>query len=130
MDIFTPRISFSCSTARLRISLPSNCTLPSARPFLASRPMTDMKIWLLPEPDSPTMPSVSPALIAKLTSLTARTVPSGVEKVVLRLRTSRIAVMRRGSSAVLGIEGIAHPVADEIQRKQGDGQHGSGADDR
>src|SRR5687767_12731422 len=83
--------------------------------------MIDMKIWLLPEPDSPTMPSVSLALIAKLTSLTARTVPSGVEKEVLRLRTSRMAVMR--SSAVLGVESIAQPVADEIETEQGDRQH-------
>src|SRR5688572_2792580 len=130
MDIFTPLISFSSSTGRLRISLPLNCTLPSARPFLASRPMTDMKIWLLPEPDSPTMPRVSPALIAKLTSLTARTVPSGVEKVVLRLRTSRMAVMRRGSSTVLGVEGVAQPVADEIEAEQGDRQHGGRPEQR
>src|SRR5512134_999280 len=127
MDIFTPLISFSCSTGRLRISLPLNCTLPSARPFLASRPMTDMKIWLLPEPDSPTMPSVSPALMAKLTSLTARTAPSGVAKLVLRLRTSRMAVMR--SSAVLGVEGIAQAVADEVEAEQRDGEHRAGADD-
>src|SRR4030095_14741269 len=128
MDILTPLISFSSATARLRISLPLNCTLPSARPFLASSPMTDMKIWLLPEPDSPTMPSVSPEVVAKLTSWTARTLPSGVEKVVLRWRTSRMAVMRRGSSTVLGIERVAHAIADEVEAQQRDGQDGARAE--
>ncbi len=50
--------------------------------------MIDMKIWLLPEPDSPTTPTASPALTVKLTPLTAFTGPSGVVKVVSRFVTS------------------------------------------
>ena len=63
-------------------------TEPVAQPFVAKRPMIDMKIWLLPEPDSPTTPSVSPARTSKLTPFTALTSPSRVENRVSRLLTS------------------------------------------
>jgi hypothetical protein len=48
-------------------------------------------VTLLPHPDSPTMPSVRPASIEKLTPSTARTIPSSVAKCVERFRTSRSA---------------------------------------
>ena len=47
----------------------------------------DMKIWLLPDPDSPTIPSTSPALSVKLTLSTASTEPDAVAKRVVRLLT-------------------------------------------
>ncbi|CPO11296.1 Uncharacterised protein [Bordetella pertussis] len=52
------------------ISRPLNTSLPPSMPISLSRhlPMVD-----LPEPDSPTMPSVSPRRTSKLTSSTART---------------------------------------------------------
>ena len=50
---------------------------------------------LLPEPDSPTIASVSPAATSNDTESTARTVPRSVRKRVDRLRT-----LRRG--AVMG----------------------------
>ncbi len=37
--------------------------------------MIESAVTLLPEPDSPTMPSASPAASAKLTPSTARTMP-------------------------------------------------------
>src|SRR6266850_1359484 len=43
----------------------------------------------LPEPDSPTMPSVSPLLMYRSTPSTARTTPSSVKKCVLSPLTSR-----------------------------------------
>ncbi len=52
--------------------------VPLARPLRASRPSIASTLWLLPEPDSPTMPSVLPSSSSKLTPLTARTVASGV----------------------------------------------------
>src|SRR3546814_3846357 len=78
-----PRIRLSARGARPRISVPLKRTLPRARPLRASSPITDMNTWLLPEPDSPTMPSASPAPTRKLTSLAALTSPSGVAKVVV-----------------------------------------------
>ena len=41
--------------------------------------MIERAVTLLPEPDSPTMPSVSPAATVKLTPSTARTTPSSVK---------------------------------------------------
>ena len=66
---------------------------PLPRPLRARRPMIDMKIWLLPEPDSPTTPSVSPFWIEKSTPPTAFTAPSWVAKLVLRPVTSRTAAI-------------------------------------
>ena len=44
----------------------------------------DIAVMLLPQPDSPTTPSVLPSSIAKLTPSTALTVPSWVKKCVRR----------------------------------------------
>ena len=43
-------------------------------------PMTVRNVTLLPDPDSPTTPSVSPGMIEKLTPSTALTRPSSVGK--------------------------------------------------
>src|SRR5262245_39636992 len=125
----TPRMRLSCARGSPMSSWPSNLMLPCARPLPAKRPMTDMKIWLLPEPDSPTMPTASPGLIAKLTSLTAFTSPSGVAKVVSRWRTSRMrASLCRSAmiSAVFRVERVPEAVADEVEAKQGDRQERRG----
>src|SRR5262245_53856028 len=98
--------------------------LPVARPFEAKSPMTAMKTWLLPEPDSPTMPRVSPASTARLTLFAASTTPSGVAKRISRSRMSRTGWTM--ASAVLGIEGIAQAVADEVEAAQGHRQHDRG----
>ena len=47
-------------------------------------------VVLFPEPDSPTRPNVSPALMEKLTSSTALTVPMEVLKCFFRLFTTSI----------------------------------------
>ncbi len=44
------------------------------------RPMIVRQVTLLPEPDSPTMPSVLPFSTLKLTPSTAFTMPSSVRK--------------------------------------------------
>ena len=54
---------------------------------------------LLPEPDSPTMPSVSPRRSVNETSLTAWTTPSRVGKRTVRLRTSSRAAVVCGGHA-------------------------------
>ncbi len=54
----------------------------------ASRPIIDNDITVLPEPDSPTMPSTSPARMSSDTSRTARTMPASLGNVTERLRIS------------------------------------------
>src|SRR6185503_4180593 len=89
------------------ISLPRSLRMPSADSLSRSTPskitepetilpggfgtsrVSESAVTLLPQPDSPTSPSVSPWPSTKLTSSTARTTPSGVKKCVERLRTSR-----------------------------------------
>ncbi len=42
-------------------SSPRSFALPEDRPFGGSKPSSDIDDWVLPEPDSPTMASTSPA---------------------------------------------------------------------
>ena len=75
----TCRISASLSVRRSRspsISEPST-TLPGGS---GMRRISDMAATVLPEPDSPTMPMVSPRSSVKLTPLTAFTTPACVKK--------------------------------------------------
>ena len=71
-----------------------------------------MKLWLLPEPDSPTIARVSPGRRSRARPRTASTGPSGVAK-----RTAKSFTVRMGSladasiSAILGIERVAQAVA-------------------
>ena len=50
--------------------------------------INDKAVILLPQPDSPTTPKVSPGLILKLTSCTAGSAPRSVKKVIPRSLTS------------------------------------------
>ena len=49
----------------------------------------DSAVTLLPHPDSPTTPKVSPLPTVQETPSTARTTPLGVKKYVCRFSTSR-----------------------------------------
>ena len=70
----TLRISLFDSRTRSR---PSSSTCPAQmRPPGGSRRMTEVPSMVLPQPDSPTRPSVSPSATARLTPSTARTVAS------------------------------------------------------
>ena len=54
---------------------------PTIRPGgSATRRSTDSAVTLLPQPDSPTTPSVSPIRTVKETPSTARTTPAAVKK--------------------------------------------------
>ncbi len=91
----TPRISSSSIVRKSRspsMSEPST-TLPGGSGM--SR-MSDRAATVLPEPDSPTMPSVSPRSSVKLTPLTALTTPAWVKKKVERSLTVR----RRSAIAI------------------------------
>ncbi len=61
------------------------------------RPMIVRQVTLLPQPDSPTMPSVWPFSTVKLTPSTALTMPSSVRKYVFRSLTSRSAIVSGGT---------------------------------
>ena len=61
-----------------RISSPSNRMLPVMRALSGNRPMSDMTVMDLPQPDSPIRPSVSPRSSEKLTPRTASAGPRWV----------------------------------------------------
>src|SRR5580704_994864 len=113
------RIAFSSSVAR---SCPSNrIEPPTMRATFSGRSrMTDNAVTLLPQPDSPTMPSVSPAATSKLTPSTARVTPSALKKCVLRLRTLRSFSLTSLSQASreARVEVVAQAVTHEV-----DGEH-------
>src|SRR4051794_24598794 len=77
--------------------------------------MIDITVTLLPEPDSPTIPRISPGAMLNDTPSTARTSPSSVRNETRRLRTSR-----SGSLA------NAHP---RIEQAVDDVDDGVGEDD-
>src|SRR2546423_15472116 len=78
------------------------------------RRMIERLVTDFPEPDSPTMPKVSPRFRLKLMPSTALTVPSSVSKYVLRSLTERrfpselliIAVASRGLLSVSFLQGL------------------------
>ena len=73
--------------------MPSNRAIPSDFVFLGSfSPMIVRHVTLLPEPDSPTIPRVSPRSSVNDTPSTAWTMPSSVLKLVLRSSTSSSAI--------------------------------------
>src|SRR5690554_3273104 len=122
--ISLPRCVSSClGSMPMRLMSPIMAR-PEARPFLARRPMMARKAWLLPEPDSPTTASVSPSDSEKFIARTACTslwCNSNVTDMSSTLRTSFIL-------AILGVQGVAQPVADIGQAEQQADQHHSGPD--
>ncbi len=70
-------------------SLWSTMLPPAMTPFRGTMRRIDCDVTLLPQPDSPTMPSTRPRLTSKETPSTARSVPSREMKWVSRPRTSR-----------------------------------------
>src|SRR5579862_1291685 len=123
--ILEPRSRLSARCGWPSISSPRYLTLPVARPFVASSPMVARKSWLLPEPDSPTTPRHSASPTVRFSDLTACTSPSGVAKWTSRSLISKIGA---AISAILGIEGIAQPIADEVEAEQGHRHERAGED--
>ena len=75
-------------------SRPSSLMLPDGMRAARGRiPIAASAVTLLPQPDSPTSPSVSPARTSKLIPLTAWTIPRLVQK-----RTRRSSTARSGGS--------------------------------
>ena len=89
IPIFWPRMPRSSSGDSFSRSWPSKMTSPSIRACLrVTRPMIVRNETLLPDPDSPTTPSVCPGYTENETPSTALTSPSSVGKWTFRFRTS------------------------------------------
>ena len=90
MDILRPRISRTSGIRMRTMSSPSSrMRPPTIRAASGSRRSSESAVMLLPEPDSPTSPSVSPSRIWKLTPSTARVTPHFVKRCVCNSCTSR-----------------------------------------
>ena len=89
IEMSLPRTSRRSSSGSVTRSRPSSRIWPATiRPGRLMSPRMDMAVMLLPQPDSPTTPSVFPSPMVKLIPSTALTVPSCVKKWVLRPLTS------------------------------------------
>ena len=92
-----------CSRSRLAVASSRSSPLNSASPardrvrLRLFSPMIVRQVTLLPEPDSPTMPSVLPFSTEKLTPSTALTMPSSVRKCV-----SQVADLEKRHRSSLG----------------------------
>src|SRR3546814_8869772 len=86
-------------------------------------------VMLVPQPDSPTTPSVSPDHSCRETSSTARTTPVLVRNCVLRFRTSSTGTGASGlvgaftgmgspRSREPGVKHVAQPVAHQVDRQK------------
>ena len=86
-----PRTARMSASFRVRRSLSPSMSDPSTTLPGGSgmRRISDRAATVLPEPDSPTMPIVSPRSSVKLTPLTAFTTPACVKKCVERSLTVR-----------------------------------------
>ena len=87
-----PRTSRSVFFEAPTISVPSKVTEPSTSAESGNSETVESAVSDLPDPDSPTSPSVSPGAISSETFLTASTVPSSVRKVIERSRICRSGV--------------------------------------
>src|SRR5262245_11305785 len=86
-------------------------------------PRIDIVDTLLPEPDSPTMPSVSPGKTSYEMSSTACTMPSSVLNSTTRFRIDRIGSSSGTNSSLLRIERVPQAVADEVDADDDEDEH-------
>ena len=89
-----PRTSSSSRSLSFVRSRPSKTTSPETifAGGFGMRPMIESAVTDLPQPDSPTIPSVLPLSTSNEMPSTALTTPSRVKKCVRRSRTSRRAM--------------------------------------
>ena len=85
--ISRPRTTRSSRSLIWSRSRPSNCAVPPAtRPGTGQEPEQREAVTLLPQPDSPTIPSVSPGAMSNEIPLTASIVPRRVQNSTRRSR--------------------------------------------
>src|SRR5216684_3580322 len=132
MAMLWPRIARTSSSSIFRTSWPSNMIEPLT--ILPGgwgiRRISESAVTDFPQPDSPTMPRVSPAPTSNVTPSTARTTPSRVKNCVCRSLTSSndmraahpFPKVRQSLVSNLDlhprVEGVPQPVSEERE-----GQH-------
>lgn len=77
-DIRWKRKAFMARSSAIGTSSPSRVTVPPACRIRPSRRMRDLPSVVLPQPDSPASPRISPSARSKLTPSSARTSPRRV----------------------------------------------------
>ena len=111
--------STSAPSARVRMISPS-----TMRPGRSTIRRIDCAVTLLPQPLSPTMPSVFPGKTSNDAPSTALVVPSSWKKLVFRFLTesSGFGIVRHDRSGPYryGIRRVADPVAHEVEREDRD----------
>src|SRR6266568_1943728 len=117
----SPRISASGSASRSRAkrSRPRKyaCPVTDALGSLMSR-MSVIIETLLPEPDSPTIPSTSPSSTVKDRPSTAVTVPRRVRKRTVRSRTSRNGSGTAHPRVNGGVDDVDHRVGEHDEERR------------
>ena len=89
IEIWLPRTLRICSSGNFRSSRPSSRTSPVTRLLAAAnKPMIDSAVTLLPEPDSPTMATVSRGPISNEIPFTTVVQTPSTRNAVVRLRTA------------------------------------------
>ena len=139
IEMRRPRRSRNSSGWSSSRSTPSKSTLPPATwpAGLGRRPMIAREVTLLPQPDSPTTPTVSWAWTSKVTPRTAWTRPDEDENSTSRSRTERrgasLAVRPatdrpspRSSSLEPRVEGLAQAVAQQVEAEDRDDDRDTG----
>src|ERR1700693_4283397 len=126
MAISRPRTSRMASLSSVARSRPRKVIEPpTIRAGSSSSRMIDLAHTLLPEPDSPTMPRVSPAKRSKLTPSTARTGPASVRNQVRRSLTLRIGASPRSRMRIQPVpDAVAHEIEAKHHRKDGNSGEG------
>src|SRR5690349_4382194 len=121
--ISAPRIARIRSGDAAVSSSPLNLIeLPSTmRPGGSISPRIEKPVTVLPEPDSPTRPRISPGATSKSTPSTALATPSLVKKWVRRSQTLSVFIAGR-SSQIPRVQHVAQVIAREVDADDGDGQ--------
>ena len=129
MPMRAPRRSRNSLGESLVTSLPSNWIAPAVRWMAGgSSPMIARAASVFPEPDSPTMPTISPGATEKLMVLTTSSLVRATSS--CRPSTLRSSVAAMSDSAHAWIEPVAHRIAKQVdaEQRQGDAQAGEDAE--
>src|SRR5919109_5496003 len=110
----------------MRSRSPKTARPESTRPLRASSPRIASEVTLLPQPDSPTIPNVSPGAMSNEMPLTACTVPRRVQKRTWRSSTERSASL--ATRAQLRIQRLAEPVTDQVEAEHREHDRDAGDD--
>src|SRR5215204_314160 len=101
-------------------SMPSNLSMPLACPAPPRWPITAYPMLVLPEPDSPTTPTISPAASVSDTPCTAATALRPCRYLTHRFPIARSASDMRGRPAEPRSDALLQPVANNVDADHGE----------